>query len=114
MPATDTLTIETADDLLSYLKGRDALAYRYVKLLKRCAEEGYPVGMMEDTVQAQALSDWEAAACIPKRDQEEIAVDDITDRRRKLCRESDLIHEHDHRKGYATYKLNPQLVKVAK
>ena len=101
-----SVNLTSADDLLAYLDGKDALAYRYVKLLKKAATGGYPVGMMQDTVQAEALSDWEAAACIDR----DVTVSAITETREKLCRASDLVRRAGHRKGKATYALHPELI----
>jgi hypothetical protein len=106
----DTLTLDTAEDLLEYLSSRDVLAYRYVRLLHRCATDGYKVGMMEDAVMAEAVSDWEAAACIPEQGCQEIHVGDITETREKLCRQSPVVVEHAYRKGQATYRLNSDLI----
>ena len=105
-----TKSINTATDLLAYLKGKDSLAYRYVGLLKRCAEDGYPIGMMEDTIEAEAVSDWEAAACITEREGEDILVEDITEVRETLNRGSDLIQRAGSRKGKSTYALHPALI----
>jgi hypothetical protein len=110
MPAT--ASIDTASDLLAYLDGKDALAYRYVQLLARCADGGYPVGMMDEAVQAEAVSDWEAAACITEGRGKDIRVEDITEARQTLNRASPLVQEHGHRKGKTTYRLHPELTET--
>jgi hypothetical protein len=59
----EDVPLQSAEDLLEYLEGTHALAHSYVQLLLRAATEGYPVGVQEDTTwDAEALSDWEAAA----------------------------------------------------
>jgi len=104
MPAT--APIDTAEDLAAYLNGRDDLACAYVRLLTRCATEGYPVGVLGSTVQAEALSDWEAAMCLSR----DVKVQRITETRKKLCRASPLITRAGSRKGKAIYTLNSSLL----
>lgn len=105
----ETAPIDTVDDLLDIVQGWGPVATRYVKLLRRCAEEGYPVGMREETQDEHAVSDWEAAALIPEND-EDVTVKRITKIRRALNREVELVVEHGHRAGKATYTLNSALI----
>jgi hypothetical protein len=46
----------------------DTLCERYVGLLKRAANEGYPIGARETTARERAVTDWEAAAFLPTAD----------------------------------------------
>lgn len=105
----DTAPIETVDDLLDIVQGWGPVAVRYVKLLRSCANGGYPVGMRETTEKENAVSDWEAAALIPEKNQE-VTVAKITKIRRALNREAALVVEYGHRKGMATYTLNNELI----
>jgi hypothetical protein len=107
MPAT--ARIETASDLLTYLEGKDSLAYRYIQLLRKAAVKGYPVGMREETQKEEALTDWEVAACLPENRREDITVDSITETREKLNRASEIVTRHGHRMGKPTFKLNSEL-----
>jgi len=104
-----TPSIQNASDLLTYLDGKDSLAYRYVELLRKAAVKGYPVGMREETQKEEALSDWEAAACLPESRREDITMDSITETREKLNRASEIVTRHGHRMGKPTFKLNPKL-----
>jgi len=101
----DCLHVETAEDLWRALP-EESLDRDYVALLARCAQQQETIGMLEDAVQPEAASDWEAAACM----EGEIKVEAITDIREKLCRESPLVVEDGHRKGQSTYRLNEQLI----
>lgn len=74
----------------------------YLKLLKRCAAEGYPVGVLEDTVIAEALTDWEVAMCLPF----DCTIDEIERARHRV---TDAVVEDGYRKGHSTYRLHPTL-----
>jgi len=100
--ATD---VETAEDLWRELP-ESSLARDYVALLARCAKGDQTVGVLEEAVQPEAVSDWEAAACIGR----DVTVEAITACREKLCRASELVQRHGHRKGQATYALHPELI----
>jgi hypothetical protein len=100
----DTAMPDTAEDLWRALP-EGSLARDYVALLARCAKGDQTIGMLEEAVQPKGVSDWEAAACISR----DVTVSAITEMREKLCRASPLVQEHSHRKGQATYRLNPQL-----
>ena len=96
--------VETAEDLWRELP-EGSLARDYVALLARCAKGDQTVGMLEEAVQPEAVSDWEAAACIDR----DITVEAITACREKLRRASPLVQELGHRKGKTTYRLHPEL-----
>jgi len=104
-----TAPIQSASDLLAYLEDKDSLAHRYVQLLRKAAVKEYPVGMRKETQKEEALSDWEAAACLPESRREDITVDSITETREKLNRASEIVTRHGHRMGKTTFKLNPKL-----
>ena len=99
--ATD---VETAEDLWRELPS-GSLARDYVALLARCAKGDQTVGVLEEAVQPEAVSDWEAAACIDR----DVTVEAITETREKLCRASPLVQEFGYRKGQATYALHAKL-----
>jgi hypothetical protein len=98
------VSVSTAEELWRALP-EESLARDYVALLARCAQGKETIGMLEDAVQPEAVSDWEAAACM----EEEIEVEAITDVREKLCRDSPLVQPHGHRKGQTTYRLHTAL-----
>jgi hypothetical protein len=100
MPTTDT-KLKSVEDLLAELP-HGSLAARYVRLLRRCRKKGYPVGAMETTVQAEALSDWDAAACLPGGD---LTLGDIERARARANKHGRAVVEHGHRKGDETYAL---------
>lgn len=104
----ETTTVDTAEDLWRTLP-KNGLARRYVGLLGKAAKEGITVGALEDTVEAEALSDWEAAALIEERGGEDITLSAIAGVREKLNRESELVRDHGHRAGHSTYRLHPAL-----
>jgi len=107
MPATATLT--GVDDLLDIVSGwrrHSALAQHYIRLLHKAVTEGYPVGVLESTVQAEALSDWEAAMCVPS----DPLVEDVTEVREALCRSGPVVVAKGSRKGQTTYALHPELI----
>ncbi|WP_103021492.1 helix-turn-helix domain-containing protein [Salinibacter altiplanensis] len=99
--ATD---VQTAEDLWRALP-EDSLARDYVALLARCAQGDQRVGILEDTVRPEGVSDWEAAALVGR----DVTVEAITDCREKLCRASPLVKKNGHRKGSATYALHESL-----
>jgi len=99
------VSVETAEDLWRALP-EGSLARDYVAFLARCAQGKETIGMLEEAVQPEAVSDWEAAACIDR----DVTVAAITDVREKLCRDSPLVVEWGHRKGQSTYRLNEQLI----
>jgi hypothetical protein len=101
----DAVDVNTAEDLWRALP-EDSLARDYVALLARCAKGDQVIGMLEEAVQPEAVSDWEAAACISR----DVTVAAITRAREKLCRASPLVQEHSHRKGQTTYRLHPDLI----
>lgn len=74
----------------------------YLKLLKRCATEGYPVGVLDDAVIVEALTDWEVAMCLPL----DCTVDEVKKARHQV---TNAVVEDGHRKGYSTYRLHPTL-----
>ena len=96
--------VETAEDLWRELP-EGSLARDYVALLARCAKGDQTVGMLEEAVQPEAVSDWEAAACIGR----DVTVEAITETREKLCRASPLVQEFGYRKAQATYALHAKL-----
>jgi hypothetical protein len=99
----DTAPVESASDLLEYVDY--APARSYIKLLQACANGGVTVGVLDDAVQARAVSDWEAAAMLDH----DLAVADIGEMRETLCRKSDLIVRGGDRKGQPTYRLHTDL-----
>lgn len=104
-PEGDPVTVETADALRRTLP-EGSLARDYVAFLARCARGEKTVGVLEEAVEPEAVSDWEAAACIGR----DVTVDAITECREKLCRESPLVVSAGHRKGKGTYRLHPSLI----
>ena len=98
-------SVETAEGLWRELP-EGSLARDYVALLARCAKGDQTVGILEEAVQPEAVSDWEAAACIDR----DVTVEAITACREKLCRASELVQNLGHRKGQATYALHPELI----
>jgi len=104
----DTSTLDTAEDLLEVVAewSDDGRTAAYVRLLQRAAREGYPVGVLESTVQAEALSDWEAAMCVPR----DPLVEDVTQVREALCRSGPVVVAKGSRKGQTTYALHPELI----
>jgi len=101
MPATACVT--SGDDLLDYVNYEPARDY--IRLLMVCAQDGVTVGLLESTVEAEAVSDWEACMLIDR----DLTVAEITDIRETLCRKSDLIVRHGHRKGQPTYRFHDEL-----
>lgn len=105
----DTATLTSVDDLLDVVGGwsqHSRLARQYVTLLRRAATEGYPVGVLPETVQAEALSDWEAAMCVPS----DPLVEDVTAVRDALCRSGPVVVRAGSREGQTTYALNDKLI----
>ncbi|WP_103029984.1 helix-turn-helix domain-containing protein [Salinibacter altiplanensis] len=99
--ATD---VQTAEDLWRALP-EGSLARDYVALLARCAKGDQTVGMLEEAVEPEGVSDWEAAALVGR----DVTVQAITDCREKLCRASPLVKKNGYRKGSATYALHDSL-----
>jgi hypothetical protein len=101
----DGVDVDTAEDLWRALP-ENSLARDYVALLARCAKGDQTIGMLEEAVQPEAVSDWEAAACISR----DVTVNAITKTRGRLCKASPLVQEHSHRKGQTTFCLHPDLI----
>lgn len=86
-----------------------SLVARYLRLLHRAATDGYPVGVQESTEwEAEALSDWDAAACVPKTEngagyEIDVTTGDIREARGKL---GDAVEARGSRKGDTAYTLN--------
>jgi hypothetical protein len=99
------VSVDTAEDLWRALPA-DSLARDYVALLARCAQGNETVGALEDAIEPEAVSDWEAASKIGR----DIPVARITKEREKLCRESPLVQAYGHRKGKPTYRLHEDLI----
>jgi len=99
------VSVETAEDLWRALP-ENSLARDYVALLARCAQGNETVGALEDAIEPEAVSDWEAASKIGR----DIPVARITKEREKLCRESPLVQACGHRKGKPTYRLHEDLI----
>jgi len=99
------VSVDTAEDLWRALP-EGSLARDYVALLARCAQGQETVGVLEEAITPEAVSDWEAAACIDRDE----TVTAITEVREKLCRESPLVIECGHRKGKPTYRLHEDLI----
>ena len=70
-----------------------------------CANGGVKVGVLDDAIEAEAVSDWEAAAILSH----DLTLGDIEDIRETLNRKSDLVVRHGHRKGGATFRLHDDL-----
>lgn len=102
---SDTKSVQDVEDLIATMPeghpSRD-----YLRLLYRAATEGYPIGVLETAVEAEALSDWEACMALSR----DLEVERITEIRERLCSASPLIQRHGSRKGKATYTLHPGLV----
>jgi len=99
------VSVESAQDLWRALPA-ESLARDYVAFLARCAQGKETIGILPEAVQPEGASDWEAAACIGR----DVAVQDITGIREKLCRDSPLVQPHGHRKGQTTYRLHTDLI----
>jgi hypothetical protein len=115
MPAT--ATIDTAEDLIGIVSGwsrHSTLAERYIRLLHEAATEGVTVGVLESVVEADALSDWEAASKIPDSiypdDREGVVISDVADVREALCRSGPVVVAKGSRKGKPLYTLHPELI----
>ena len=100
----DTAPVQSASDLLQYVDY--APARSYIKLLRACANGGVTVGVLDEAVQARAVSDWEAAAMLDH----DLAVSDVGEIRGTLCRKSDLIVRDGHRKAQPTFRLHDDLI----
>ena len=100
----DTATVQSADDLLQHVEYPPAR--QYIQLLDRCARGEQTVGVLETAIQAEAVSDWEAAAIC----EGDVAVAQITDVRETLCRTSPLIVQDGHRKAQPTFRLHDDLI----
>jgi hypothetical protein len=99
----DTAAVQSADDLLEHIE--HSLARHYIKLLDRCARGEVTVGVLQQAIQPEAVTDWEAAAILPG----EIMVGQITDIRETLCRKSPLVVREGSRKGKPCWKLHDDL-----
>ena len=104
----DIVDIRTAEDLWRTLP-KGCLRRRYVAKLWEAAAQGIIVGVLEEAVKAEALSDWEAAALIEEHPSEDITLPSIAEAREHLNRESPLVQEHGYRAGRGTYRLHPAL-----
>jgi len=105
----DATDVKTAADLWRTLPA-GSLARRYVSLLGKAAKHGVTVGALPETVEATALSDWEAAAMIEETDTEDVTLGRIAGVREKLNRASPLVVKDGHRAGSTTYRLHPNLL----
>ena len=105
----DAVGVETAADLWRALP-EGSLARDYVALLAKAAKGEVTIGALEDTIEPEAVSDWEAAASIDR----DIKIDRITKTREKLCRASELVVAAGHRKGKPTYRLHESLTSELK
>jgi len=99
------IDVSSVEDVLRVLPD-DSLRHLYVRLLGKAARRGYPVGMLEKKVQAEALSDWEAAACIGR----DVTVEAITEAREALCHDGPIVVADGSRKGQDLYRLHPELL----
>jgi hypothetical protein len=112
----NTTTIDTTGDLLDIVSGwtqHSTLAREYITLLHDAATEGVRVGVLETAVEAEALSDWEAAAMISDDiypGKQGVEISDVGAVREALCRSGPVVVEHGHRKGNSTYALHLELV----
>jgi hypothetical protein len=104
-PENGPISVQTAEDLWRALP-EGSLARDYVAFLARCAQGEETVGVLEETLEPEAVSDWEAAAFIDR----DVTVGAITECREKLCRESPFVVPAGHRKGKETYRLHPSLI----
>jgi len=102
MPATTP--VQSGADLLEYIEYEPARAY--IQLLMDCSQGGVTVGVLDTAIQAEAVSDWEAAAIL----EHDLTVDDVANIRETLCRTSDLVVRHGHRKAQPTYRLHDDLI----
>jgi hypothetical protein len=100
----DAVGVDTAADLWRALP-EGSLARDYVALLAQAAKGEITIGVLEDTIEPEAVSDWEATMWL----EQNIKVDRITKTREKLCREGPLVVAAGHRKGKEIYKLNDSL-----
>jgi hypothetical protein len=98
------VSVETAADLWRALPA-GSLARDYVALLAKCAKGEVVLGALEDTIEPEALSDWEAASLLER----DITIDRVTRCREKLCRKGPVVVADGHRKGKEIYKLNESL-----
>jgi len=102
MPAT--ATVKSGADLLEYIEYEPA--QDYIQLLIACSDGGVTVGVLGSAVQAEAVSDWDAAAILSH----DLTLDDIEDIRETLNRTSDLVVRAGHRKGKPKFRLHEDLI----
>jgi len=96
--------LQSTGDLLEYVE--HPLARKYIRLLDRCARGEQTVGVLEDTIQPDAVTDWEAAMIVDA----DPTVGEITEIRETLCRKSPLIVRGGSRKGKPTWTLHDDFI----
>lgn len=102
-----TDTAQTITDLATQF-GEASTERRYLRLLYRAHVDGYPVGALENAVEAEALSDWEAAACLSG----ERYLEEIEEARAAINAKPgpNAVIKHGHRAGRGTWALSPAFV----
>jgi hypothetical protein len=96
--------VECVADLWRSLP-EESLRRKYVALLARAAKETVTVGALENTVQAEALTDWEAAALI----RTDPTLSDVAGSRNRINADTEFIVAAGHRCGNDTYRITPTL-----